>query len=685
MKSLACCSALIICLVVTAQINARESDEDKRTNVEITPTVRFTTISGDEKKFRKDTWADNGWSGGFENLTIDHDFGNDWQGHLEGRVLVDEEDYKLKLAVENDAVGFFRVSYNQFRKYYDDSGGFFRPFSLPGLHLDQDLHLDIGDLIVEGGVTLPDLPKLTLGYEHRFKDGIKSMIEWGSVTERIKGTNITRKIYPATKEIDEHVNIYTLSIEHDIKNIHIRDELRYEQYDFAANRLDDAQLTLPASIPAKIVTTDETYEHNSMMNTLRLESHVNDQVYWSLGYLLTSLDGDAGFRLDTIPFNANRDRNWFTRDVDLHQDTHVVNANLMLGPNRGFVIYGGLQSETRETDGRTDAILAERTSSGIAVPEVFIDTNNQTDEFQEHLGLRYVGIPYTTIYSEGKWIQGDITLSERELEDKMITLERRTDTDIHRDQYRIGFNTSPFAGSTFGGGYRRLIRENDYDHVLDFEENNNGILVPLEGYSAFIEYQEIITDEITGKLSLRPTSRITLLLTYRWVETDFASKHDPVTASSIPAGSLRTGEYDADIYSFSVTVTPLQMMYLTGMFSWTDSRTLAFINQANTVTTYHGDTYTMSGVLGFALRADTNISLQYALSLADNFTNITLSGLPLGTSYQQHETFMTITHDISKNLSVQVRYGFAYYDEDSNGGIDDYQAHFASMNWTFKF
>lgn len=62
-------------------------------------------------------------------------------------------------------------------------GGFFRLFSIPSFDLGQDLYLDRGEIFLETGLTIPKWPQLVLGYEHRYKDGQKSFLEWGSVTE----------------------------------------------------------------------------------------------------------------------------------------------------------------------------------------------------------------------------------------------------------------------------------------------------------------------------------------------------------------------------------------------------------------------------------------------------------------------------------------------------------------------
>ncbi|MEI9963141.1 MAG: hypothetical protein WDM76_19125 [Limisphaerales bacterium] len=75
---------------------------------------------------------------------------------------------------------FMAVSRNG-AKYYDDTGGY-NPTVIPSeFDLNRDLHVDIGRLWIDFGLTLPRWPQIVLGYEYQFKNGDKSMLDWGNV------------------------------------------------------------------------------------------------------------------------------------------------------------------------------------------------------------------------------------------------------------------------------------------------------------------------------------------------------------------------------------------------------------------------------------------------------------------------------------------------------------------------
>ena len=165
-----------------------------------------------------------------------------------------------------------------------------------------------------------------------------------------------------------------------------------------------------------------------------------------------------------------------------------------------------------------------------------------------------------------------------------------------------------------------------------------------------------------GKLTLRPCSRFSVAFTYQLVATDIrtVSEAIPVVA---PGGSLQSGNYDANIYSVSATVTPMSRWYLTGYFSLQDTRTVAFANDNPSVLTYRGNVYTVMGTTGYALDRVTDLTLQYSYSRSDNFTDNSSAGLPLGLDFQRHALLAGISRKISKNVIARLRYGFYEYDE----------------------
>ena len=652
-------------ILTTTTISAQETSQQSEPKGQVMPTLRYVTVDGDEEKFREDWWIQEDWAAGLEEFTLQHVYDNDVALSIEGRAILPEEDYKLLLHVTKPDVGFVHAGYTEYRKYFDGTGGFFERFSTPAFELNNDMHMDIGNLFIDVGLTVPNWPKIVFGYEHQFKNGRKSLLEWGSVTEG----GITRKIIPAFKEIDEEAHIFKAKVEHEIGKVQVGDHLRYEQYRTATTRFGEEQ-NLDAGT-SETVTVSENYSHDVFSNTLHLESHVNEKLYWSLGYLFTSLKGDAAFRMFTTPFGPEPfDKNWFTRSIDIDQDSHVVNVNALFGPFRDLTFYGGLQAETTETEGDTDAVLDEILPGvGEVTPEAVIVSRTDKGSLEETVGARYTGIRYTTLYAEGQWTQQNIDLFERELEDNVLNFERSTDAEAGRQRYTLGFNTSPIPKTTLSARYRRRYHTNDYNHLLDTEP----------GYSAFITAQDFTSDEITTKLTVHPSSRVKVSLKYQLVATDIDTQSD-----TTPPSAVQSGDYDADVYSVSITVTPISRLYLTGLFSYQDARTSTFDNGVPSVITYEGDVYTVIGTAGYAIDRKTDLNVEYVFTRSDNFNDNSPDGLPLGLDNQRHGLLVSLSRRITENTNAALHYGFYKYDEDS-GGVDNYTAHLVSTSWVFRF
>ncbi len=638
------------------EIRAAENGDSDTAEINLSPSLSGVFVDGDDNKFREDWWVQEGLQGGVDHFSLHRSLPNDTTIEAEGRAIVPEEDYRLDLRIDRKDFGYVRAGYSEYRKYFDDTGNFFRSFDNSSFDLGKDLHLDIGKVFIEAGLTLPQKPKLVVGYEHRFKDGEKSLLEWGSVTEG----GVTRKLFPSFKEIDEKLDVIRVEISHDIANVNLGDEFRYEYYRIDTKR-HEQELNLDTSV-SETVAVDEDYEHDAFFNTFHAETHLNDTTFLSLGYLFTTLDGDASFRMATLPFDERFDKNWFSNAIDLNQDVHIVNANAILGPYRDLTIYLGLQGESLEREGDTDAILNEINFAGTEVsPEAVIDSDEDRWGLEETVGVRYTGLPRTTLYAEGRWTQQDIDLTETELEDGALELERDTDTRVRRQRYRIGFNSSPLARTMVAARYRRKYRSNDYDHRVDNTAN---------AYSAFITDQDIKSDEVMVKVSFQPVPRIRTSLQYQLVAMDIDTDED-----TAPPSSVHTTDYDANIYTASVTATPYAGLFLTGMVSYQDVQ-LETVDLANApVTTYEGDVLSLSASAGLAIDLRTDLNVQYIYTLSENFEDISDEGLPQGVENQRHAVLANLVRRITDNLSVKLRYGFYSYDDDASDGSDNYTAH----------
>ena len=104
-------------------------------------------------------------------------------------------------------------------------------------------------------------------------------------------------------------------------------------------------------------------------------------------------------------------------------------------------------------------------------------------------------------------------------------------------------------------------------------------------------------------------------------------------------------------------------MYLTGLFSFQDTRTAAFDNSSPSVIAYRGNVYTIVGTAGYALDNKTDLNLEYTYSRSDNFTDNSADCLPLGLDNQRHGLIAGLQRKINDHIIARLRYGwFAYWE-----------------------
>jgi len=633
--------------------------------VRLTPNVGYVDVEGDESAFREHSWNEEGMQGGLKKLSLSSSLGEDATFQAEGHARIHNDDYGIELELRKEDTGLLRAGYTRYSKYFDDTGGFYEPFAISSFDLDRDLELDIGSAFLEAALIVPEWPEIRLSYEHRFKEGEKSLTGWGGVTQ----SSVNRNIFPALKTVDNSQDIVTAEVEHTINQVRLHDRFRYERFESETTRFEQ-ELDLDAGT-SESVTTDESRSRHSLFNTFHTEMRISDSMYASAGYLYSTQEADADFDMTTVPFNEPFDKSWSASRIDLDRRSHIINLNLMAGPYRHIEVSGGVEGAWSEARGDTEAVLTEIGFGGNpAAPKADISTDKDRRGLEENLSLRYSGLPRTDLYGRGRWTQLDIDLEEREIEDGSLGFARSTDTNRNGASYKLGFHTSPIQRVTLSGHIKRESTVNEYDHDQD--------TLP-DGYSAFINEQDITTNELGARLNLQPRSWIRTSLAYRLVDREIDTTFDNNPSS------VRSGSYDAHIYSLDITFTPLSSLFLTTLVTYRDISGTAFDNGVDSVLSYEGDVLSSSLSARYALNQDDVFRLSYTYSRSDNFKDNSGTGLPLLLEDSLQRVQAGFTRKLSEHLEAEVSYRLQDYEGDHNSGINDYTAHLVGVSLSLGF
>lgn len=668
--------------------------------ISLTPGLRDTSVSGDARKFAQDWWFREGWAGGVDQLKFNNNAKSGWKLDLLGRANFNESDYNLDLNLINPDVGFLRAGFSEYRKYFDDQGGYYPLFSTTSFSLGKDLHLDIGKIYVEAGLTLPDWPILTLGYEQQFKNGNKSLLEWGGVQQTLTSAagflptgSVTKRIFPSYEHIHETTHILKAGIEHTLLGIHLKDDFRYEWNTDDTARNDMVTLNLTTGL-AKIQTFNEHHEHGTGFNTFTMDSQPYDKVYWSVGYLYTSLNGNYGLHLITsgLPV-ATSDRLWFSNVVTLGQDSNVTDANLMIGPFDGAVLFAGLRGEDTKTHGFANVVEANVANANGPIEIASSDADKK--EFEGTVGLRYTRIPMTTLYADARLLAGKTDDTWLENGDSLGAINLVREAQVRRQYYTVGFDTAPVSRVSFSGRYRHSIRKNDFGNSVDIN--------PDTGYPGLLTGEKLTSNDCMLKLNLRATGQWQLFLSYQYTTTDIHNRAHAINAPlqnpplAVPATDMDTGAFRSRTYSASTTWTPLARLYLTGVFNYQNALSDAYRNDSNSIQPYQSDIYSVIASVGYAVDNKTDVNLEYSFIHANSFTDHLDSasppvgyvssdyGMPYGTASDQHGLTINWTRRISERTTVRLGVDYFKFSDSANAGITDYTAYGAIAACTIRY
>jgi hypothetical protein len=664
----------------------------------ISPALGWVGVTGNRTKFRELEGTTPGWNGGLEEFSLEEQNAPDTKLSLSGHYLAADQDVLVKALYTKLDVGFIDTGFETWRKYYDDRGGFYQPFSPPSYTLNRDLFLDTGRAWLNLGLTLPKWPQVVLGYEYQFKDGTKSMLEWGAVSQ----SGITKNIYPASKDINESVQILKLDLSDDLYGWHWQDNARVEFYtDTTRDQQSFVYTTGPA--PESILNTKTDASHIQGANTFQFAKQLKDWWRVSGGYLYSRYNGDSSMNQTTTD-TANNPVNgqYWSDQVTLNRTMNDFSLATLLLPLNSLTLSLGVQCEfsTQQGFGNVDLETGDP-NDPISNPLVSYPASVQSDlsetRIQEDAQLRYTRIPYTILFAEGRFWQDSISQFEQEdptsANGSPDAFARDTDYFNNSLDCRAGFDTSPWRWLALNAHYRRSDSDSSYNNLLD-TSTPPPPLPSGDGYSAFITHRDITTDEAQAKLVLHPSAWLKTALTYQWVSSVFDTSTDPGTgllpdgsvAAASTGGQIQAGTSRANVYSLAATVIPAPKWYFAATFSYSDSRIETWAQNVipTIVVPYEGYIYSLVFSGHYAVNARTSFQASYLFSLA-NYSQNNYDGLPLGLDYTRDGFTLGLTRTLTRCLDAALRYRFYYYNEPNTGGVNDFIANGIFGVLTFKW
>ena len=572
-----------------------------------------------------------------------------------------------------------RFGWEQSRKYFSDQGGYHPDLAVQSPNLDRALYLDFGRTWIDFTLNRPNWPVMTLGYEYQYRDGEKGMLAWGNTEDPLTSG---RAVFPAYKSLREQTHILKFDLDHTWEGWRVQDQFRGEFYrvqsDIQTRQFDSGPATFSGS-----QGISETANHFHGANALHAEKQFKSWLFGSAGYFYSRLRGDSAVGLvGTYYGDAGSpliNGNIAGYDIVLDRETHIANANLMVGPLDGLSLVAGAQGDWTGQRGFGQQLL-NVASIGITDEIDSSAGNYDRTSAQESVALRFTKIPSTVLFAEARLRQETMSVFQS-LVGTANPFAFVRDSGVHSDlkDWRAGFNASPLSPVSLGGHFRHR----DYaDHYLTRrDESGSG----GDGYPAFIRERNSGTDEVDAHATFRLSSWARTTLTYKWTDSDYWTLTDtPSAGFAGPGGGHYSGKQDAHSYSIGTSLHPWSRLSLQETATYRHTRTTTTQNDIPSVDPYRGDLFSVVSSATYFLSSTTDLNANYNWSRADYGKKNFSEGLPLGLNYELHGAQGGVTWRFRKNVTTRLQYGFYHYDEKNTGGFNNYIAHAVFLSFNVK-
>jgi len=636
------------------------------------------TLSGNKAAFQQRYHLSEGAYGGIEDLHAQRDLGKKWAFQMDGRALINEKDYALKLEVTREGLGFLRGGYRGYRTWYNDAGGFFPPTGAFLRLGDDDLHMDRGEAWVEGGLLLKNWPAFTFKYTHQFRDGMKDSTSWGYY-HPYGAPGPVRGISPTFWDIDERRDIFEGNLRHTIRKTTLGAGIRYET---GENNNARKIREFPLESPADHITSREIVRYDVLNAHGFSETRFSPKVFLSTAYSFSTLDSDlAGSRIyggdydvGYLPLPA-RGNGYIGLTGGSQAKEHLAAVNLRLAPWESLVVTPSLRISHVGMDStswywQTDPLFTGAQSS-LSFRDVL--------DLSQQLELRYIGITNWVFYGRAEWTEGRGDLTETGASGLPLPVDRYTEDRRWGQKYTLGVNWYPTRSMNLDWQFYHKMRDNDYRHIVD-----NTLNTALSGnrYPGFLANHKFTTDDANVRLTLRPTSRITLVSRYDFQYSTTDATPDPISG----LGSIESAQLTSHVFAQNATWIPWSRLYLQAGFNYVRSRTETPASQVSrAVLDAQNNYYSLNLTAGFVVDNKTDLQLHSFYYRADDYTDNSAFGMPYGAGAIERGITATLVRRLRQNLRLTLKYGYFDYHDAPSGGFNNYRAHLIYATLNFRF
>jgi hypothetical protein len=664
------------------------------------------TLDGDRAQFEQEhRLPGNSVYGGIEDLHYERAIGSDAQLLFDGQARFDTNDYKLRLNLSKQELGYIEFGFDEFRTWYDGNGGFFPPNGQFFSPFVPEMHIDRGDIWVELGLRVPEWPEMTLRYSHEFRDGQKDSTAWGDTA--LTGIPFSaRNIAPAYRNIDETRDILSFDISKTFGNTDALLGFRYEHSkdDNSLNTWSGAGdlSTLPGA--QRFTTQHQRDDVDLFSGHAITETRFSDSLWFTAGYSYSTAQNDlSGTRIFGSEFDAPFGEpiptlNFFDHSyLDLagtaQVDEHVVNANLFWLPVKDLTVLTTFRYTHEDRDSSSSFLAfnpefnlppftAQNPAGGFHYGSGILTFGSRSayyDRFAESLELRYTALRDLLFYGEVELQQENGHVNESQTTDESrVPLDK--DTQFIGQKYSLGVNWYPLPRLNLSAQYYHKLASYDNDLFGSQDQRLIG--------------QDWNTDDANVRISFRPAlpaglGDLSLVTRYDFMRTTIDGQW---AVDSVSLDERQTGVITQHIIGESINWNPVARLYLQTDISYVLNQTNTPASDINldpnnspTVVNFRNDYWTATIGGGYIINDKTDLHAEYNFYRADDYFNNSPVAVPYGMGATEHTASATLTRQLNKKVRLLLSYTYFDYSDETSGGHNNYRAHSIFSSLQFRF
>ena len=647
-------------------------------------TVGGFITSGNDAAFQRRTGNNGDFYGGLRSFYYEK-IEDDATFVADGHALFGLDDYEVNLSYEKDDLGYIKAGYREFRTWYDGSGGYYPGNTTPPGWIDpitdynDELHLDRGEVWMEAGLRMENLPEITFGYSHRWRDGKKDSTMWG-ISEGVNGLADGYAVLPGYYDIDETRDTFTLDVDYTLGNTDLGLGLRYEMADNdnTRNLLEDDEVGIEHT---------EKYSYDLFGASMTSTSRLNDRMMLNFGYMYTNLNTDiGGSRLFDDELSGSHSYSDMGGGAEFQQN--VINGNFWWNPNDCLVIVPSVRAEWQDSSGYSRGDLDGEL--GNSYEDRMFSNDTDVTETTEALEIRYSGLENVLLYASAEWMQSDEDLDLKVMQQDPANLTReswrKADISTDAEKYTAGANWYPLRGLSVSAQYYYKSLDQDFDNRLGGDYDS----LDAELYRHSYE-----TNDANIRVTWRARPNLTFVTRYDYLQTDYENRayYDGYNLDNVTS-NIESAEITRNVFTESVTWNVNEQFYVQGSFSWINSKTdTPAADGPNDVPedfipNWDNDYFCATINAGYAIDAKTDITATYSYYGSEGYQGVS-NAMSYGLNTKEQVVSLTLNRLINANMACYLSYGFITSNTDpspdQSGGYNDFDAHIISTGLQVRF